>query len=61
VNLEEVYKSIVSSSIRYKLKYKYLLADSWYCNANNINYLNTKDKLFIFGIATNRKKNIINH
>jgi hypothetical protein len=54
ISKNALFREMIGNSINKKLIYSHILADSWYCNVDNIKYLYSKKKLFILGIPTSR-------
>lgn len=50
----EHFRALVRQVIINQLPFEYVLGDSWYCCADNINYLINNDKQFIFALKSNR-------
>lgn len=51
----ELFRKLISQSIDNKLIFKYILADTWFCSVENINFVATKECSFIFPLKSNRK------
>jgi len=54
VTKNELLRSMVSQSIHNQLKFKYVLADSWFGSADNMRFIHKKKKFFIFDMKINR-------
>jgi hypothetical protein len=50
----EMFRNMVSQSIKNKVKYNYVLADSWYSSKENMEHVLSKEKHFIFALKSNR-------
>ena len=50
----ELMQEMIAQSIHNQLKFKYLLADSWFGSAANMRFIQKKKKFFIFDMKTNR-------
>ena len=48
-------QQMITQSIHNQLKFKYILADSWFGSAANMRFIQKKKKFFIFDMKTNRK------
>ena len=55
VTKNELLRQMVGQSIHNQLKFKYVLADSWFGSAQNMLFIHRKKKFFIFDMKTNRK------
>ena len=55
VTKNEILRQMVSQSIHNQLKFKYVLADSWFGSTQNMLFIHRKNKLFIFDMKNNRK------
>lgn len=51
----EMLRSMIGQAIHNQLKFKYILADSWFGSAENMRFINKKKKFFIFDMKSNRK------
>ena len=47
-------QEMIAQSIHNQLKFKYILADSWFGSAANMRFIQKKKKFFIFDMKTNR-------
>lgn len=54
INKNEVAKSFIQNAISHRIKFEYVLSDIWFSSANNMSYVNSKNKYFIFGCKSNR-------
>ncbi len=45
---------MIAQAIHNQLKFKYILADSWFASADNMRFIKKKKKFFIFDIKSNR-------
>lgn len=54
VTKNELLQKIVTQCIHNQLKFKYVLADSWYGSTANMLFIHNKKKYFIFEMKTNR-------
>jgi len=54
VTKNELLRTMVSQSIHNQLKFKYVLADSWFGSADNMRFIRKKKKFFIFDMKRNR-------
>lgn len=50
----ELMRAMISQAIHNQLKFKYILADSWFASADNMRFIQKKKKFFIFDMKTNR-------
>jgi len=55
VTKNEILRAMVSQSIHNQLRFKYVLADSWFGSAENMRFIHKKKKFFIFDMKSNRK------
>jgi IS4 transposase len=51
----EMMQGIINRHIQNQVKFKYILADSWYSSSENMRFIEKKKKKFIFEIKDNRK------
>lgn len=58
VTKNELMRSMIDQAIQNQLKFKYILADSWFASAENMRYIDKKGKVFIFDLKTNRSTSI---
>jgi len=54
VTKNELLRSMIAQAIHNQLKFKYVLADSWFGSAENMRFIQKKKKFFIFDMKTNR-------
>jgi len=54
ITKNEMMQEMISMSIRNRVKFKYVLADSWFGSAENMRFIHEKKKFFIFDMKTNR-------
>lgn len=50
----EKFRRLVYQAYKNKVPFKYVLADSWYCSKENINFINSLGKKFVIAIESNR-------
>jgi hypothetical protein len=50
----ELLRSMITQAIHNQLKFKYILADSWFGSAENMRFIQKKKRFFIFDMKTNR-------
>jgi hypothetical protein len=50
----QMFRDMVSQAIINQLKFRYVLADSWFGSAENMRFINKKGKCFIFDMKSNR-------
>ena len=50
----EMFRAMVQTCIRNCLKFKYVLADSWFASKENMAWIHRKKKQFIFALKSNR-------
>jgi Transposase DDE domain len=55
VTKQERFRRLISQSMANELMFSYILADSWFCSAENINFIDKSQRLFIMPLKTNRK------
>ena len=55
VTKNEMLRQMVQQSIHNQLKFKYILADSWFGSSENMLFIHRKKKFFIFDMKSNRK------
>ena len=51
----EMMRNMISQCIHNQLKFKYILADSWFASAENMLFIHGKKKFFIFDLKSNRQ------
>lgn len=51
----EMMRSMIAQSIHNQLKFRYVLADSWFASADNMRFIQKKKKFFIFDMKVNRR------
>lgn len=54
VTKNEVAREFILQAIRNKINFKYVLADIWFSSGENMQYIHSKKRKFIFGCKTNR-------
>lgn len=54
VNKNEVVRGFIANAIINEVKFAYVLADIWFSCSENMNYVHSKKKHFIFGCKSNR-------
>ena len=47
-------RTLIKQALQNQLKFRYIMADSWYSSAENIRFIDSKGKDFIFAIKSNR-------
>jgi hypothetical protein len=55
VTKNELLREMVQQNIHNQLKFKYVLADSWFGSSENMLFVHRKKKFFIFDMKSNRK------
>ena len=55
VTKNEMMRTMIAQAIHNQLKFKYILADSWFGSADNMRFIQKKKKFFIFDMKTNRQ------
>jgi len=55
VNKNELMRTMIAQAIHNQLKFKYILADSWFGSADNMRFIKKEKKFFIFDMKTNRQ------
>lgn len=55
VTKHDLFRNLVTQSIYNNLLFKYILADTWFCSVDNINFIAGKNRSFIFPVKSNRK------
>ena len=55
VSKNELMRAMIAQAIHNQLKFKYILADSWFGSADNMRFIQKKKKFFIFDMKTNRQ------
>jgi IS4 transposase len=51
----EMMQEMINRHIQNQVKFKYILADSWYSSSENMRFIEKKNKKFIFELKDNRK------
>jgi DDE superfamily endonuclease len=54
ITKNEMMQSMITQSIHNQLKFKYILADSWFASSDNMHFIEQKKKYFIFDLQQNR-------
>jgi hypothetical protein len=54
VTKNELMQAMIAQAIHNQLKFKYILADSWFASAANMRFIQKKKKFFIFDMQSNR-------
>ena len=54
VTKNEMMRSMITQAIHNQLKFKYILADSWFGSSENMRFIQKKKKFFIFDMKSNR-------
>ena len=55
ITKNEMLRQMVQQGIHNQLKFKYVLADSWFGSSENMLFIHRKKKFFIFDMKSNRK------
>lgn len=55
VTKNELMRNMIAQAIHNQLKFRYVLADSWFGSADNMRFIKKKKKFFIFDMKTNRQ------
>lgn len=55
ITKQELFRKLIIHSINNNLIFKYILADSWFCSVDNINFIIDRNLSFIFPVKANRK------
>lgn len=50
----EMMRNMIKQAISNGLKFKYVLADTWFCSSDNMRFIAKKKKFFIFDLKVNR-------
>lgn len=50
----ELMQTMIEQCIKNQLRFRYILADSWFASADNMRFIDRKKKFFIFDMKTNR-------
>lgn len=50
----ELMQEMIEQCIKNQLRFRYILADSWFASADNMRFIDRKKKFFIFDMKTNR-------
>jgi hypothetical protein len=50
----ELMREMIDAQIKNRVKFGYILADSWFSSAENMKFINKKKKVFIFELKENR-------
>ena len=45
---------MIETSLNKQIKFKYILADTWFCSSENLDYIKEHNKDFVIGIKSNR-------
>jgi hypothetical protein len=54
VTKNEMMQEMIKRHIQNQVKFRYILADSWFCSAENMRFVQKKEKVFIFEMKENR-------
>lgn len=54
VTKNELMQTMIQQCIHNQLKFKYILADSWFASTDNMHFIESKKKFFIFDLQDNR-------
>ncbi|MBN8588145.1 MAG: transposase [Rhodothermia bacterium] len=54
ITKNEMMQNMIQQSIHNQLKFKYILADSWFSSTHNMHFIQSKKKFFIFDLQENR-------
>jgi hypothetical protein len=54
ISKNEMMQLMISQCIHNQLKFRYILADSWFASTNNMHFIEQKKKFFIFDLQDNR-------
>ena len=52
---QERFRQLITQSITNEVLFSYILADSWFCSAENINFIHKAQRCFIMPLKSNRK------
>lgn len=52
---QERFRRLITQSITNQLIFSYILADSWFCSTENINFIHKIQRLFVMPLKSNRK------
>lgn len=55
VTKNELMRNMIAQAIHNQVKFRYVLADSWFGSADNMRFIKKKKKFFIFDMKTNRQ------
>jgi DDE superfamily endonuclease len=55
VSKHTLFQQLITQAICNQMTFKYILADSWFCSTENINFIAQRNLSFIFPIKSNRK------
>jgi hypothetical protein len=54
VTKNEYFRNLVNHAYKNEIKFKYVLADTWFSSKENLEFIQRKKRLFIIGIKSNR-------
>ena len=54
INKNEVAREFITKAVANQIKFEYVLADIWFSSAENMKYVESKNKYFMFGCKANR-------
>ena len=54
VSKNELFREMISTSIKNNIDFNYILGDSWFGSSKNMNFIDNQDKKFIFAQKSNR-------
>ena len=55
VTKNEMMQEMIKRHIQNQVKFRYILADSWYSSAENMRFISKREKVFIFELKDNRQ------
>lgn len=61
VSKQEIFRQLIKQSITNNLVFSYILADSWFSAAENFNFIQDLNRLFIIPLKANRKIALSQH
>lgn len=55
ITKQDLFRNLIKQSIDNNLIFRYILADSWFCSVENMNFISALQSHFIFPLKVNRK------